>query len=170
MVIGRQSGRTGSVIAGNRAGGRSFFQRIGCLEKPMRSFAPIVFAAASLLLGLSTVVRADDERHAPDAHMDQNADRYRYDYDDGVCSYRYEYDFKTLKDTLDQKGDCRNVPIQRYRPQAAITPAYPPPAAAPPATAPGQAAAQAAPSVIVGQPAPQPQTRAPAGITVQPVQ
>lgn len=148
----------------------------------MRTHVLIGIAAVSLIAGFSGAARAADARHSPDAHMDQNADRYTYDYDDGVCTYRYEYDFKTLKDKLDQKGDCRNVPIQRYRPQAAIAPAYPPPAAAPPIAAPGSAAAQAAPTVIVGQPAPQaaapptivsqpPQPpRAPAGITVAPVQ
>lgn len=146
----------------------------------MKTHALIGIAAVSLVLGLSAAARAADERHSPDAHMDQNADRYRYDYDDGVCSYRYEYDFKTLKDKLDQKGDCRNVPIQRYRPQAAIAPAYPPPAAAPPAMVPNASAPQAAPSVTVGSPAPQgappvivgspPAPRAPAGISVAPVQ
>lgn len=132
----------------------------------MRKHALIGVAALSLVVGLAMAARADD-RHSPDAHMDQNADLYKYDYDDGVCSYHYEYDFKSLKDKLDEKGDCRNVPIQRYRPQAAIAPAYPPPAAAPPVSAPDSTAAQAAPSVIVGQP--QPEARAPAGITVAPV-
>src|SRR6185312_4923904 len=134
----------------------------------MRTHALIGIAALSLVVGLSVAARAADERHSPDAHMDQNADRYRYDYDDGVCSYHYEYDFKTLKDKLDQKGDCRNVPIQRYRPQAAIAPAYPPPAAAPPVMAPGSAppaviAPPAAPSVTAGPPT-SPPPRAPAGI------
>ena len=139
----------------------------------MRTHVLIGIAAVSLVAGPSGAARAADVRHSPDAHMDQNANRYTYDYDDGVCSYRYEYDFKTLKDKLDQKGDCRDVPIQRYRPQAAIAPAYPPPAAAPPVSAPGQAAPaviapQAAPSVTVGPPTTAP--RAPAGITVAPVQ
>jgi hypothetical protein len=141
----------------------------------MKKHALIGIAALSLVVGLSMAARADDVRHAPDAHMDQNADRYTYDYDDGVCSYRYEYDFKTLQDKLDQKGDCRNVPIARYRPQAAIVPAYPPPAAAPPISAPGASVPavvtpQAAPSVTLGAPAPAPTPSAPAGITVTPVQ
>lgn len=140
----------------------------------MKTHVLMGMAALSLVVGLGCAARADDVRHAPDAHMDQNADRYRYDYDDGVCSYHYEYDFKTLKDKLDEKGDCRNVPIQRYRPQAAIAPAYPPPAAAPPvavpgATAPVPIAPQAAPSVTVGSPTPPPPS-APAGISVTPVQ
>lgn len=92
-------------------------------------------AAASLLLGPMAAAVAV-ERHSPDAHMDQNADRYRYTYDDGVCSYEYTYDFKELTDHLDEHGDCRGVPIQRYRPQTAMAPAYPPPASAPPAVAP----------------------------------
>jgi hypothetical protein len=100
--------------------------------------------------------------------MDQNASRYSYDYDDGVCTYHYDYDFKTLKDQLDQKGDCRNVPIARYRPQAAVAPAYPGPSAAPPVMAPSAAAPQDAPSVTVGQPRATP--GAPAGIAVSPVQ
>jgi hypothetical protein len=138
----------------------------------MKRRALIGIATLSLIVGLSTDARADDQRHSPDAHMDQNADLYKYDYDDGVCSYHYEYAFKSLKDKLDQKGDCRNVPIQRYRAQAAIAPAYPPPAAAPPVMAPGQDAAQAAPTVVIGQPQPQtqPEARAPAGITVAPLQ
>ena len=141
----------------------------------MNTHALIGIAAASVIVGLSGAARADDVRHSPDAHMDQNADRYRYDYDDGVCSYRYEYDFKTLKDHLEQKGDCRNVPIERYRPQAAIAPAYPPPGSAPPVmaptmTAPTAVAPQAAPSVTVGPPAPATAPRAPAGISVTPVQ
>ncbi len=138
----------------------------------MKTHVLMGMAALSLVVGLGCAARADDVRHAPDAHMDQNADRYRYDYDDGVCTYHYEYDFKTLKDKLDEKGDCRNVPIQRYRPQAAIAPAYPPPATAPPvavpgATAPVPIAPQAAPSVTVGSPTPPPP---PAGISVTPVQ
>jgi hypothetical protein len=151
----------------------------------MKVHALICMAAASLIVGCSGAARADDQRHSPDAHMDQNADRYRYDYDDGVCSYHYEYDFKTLKDKLEEKGDCRNVPIQRYRPQAAISPAYPPPAAAPPVMAPsstatapqaapsvtvGSPSPQAAPPAIVGSPAPATAPRAPAGIGVSPVQ
>ena len=135
----------------------------------MKIHALIGIAAASVIVGLSGAARADDVRHSPDAHMDQNADRYRYDYDDGVCSYRYEYDFKTLKDHLDQKGDCRNVPIERYRPQSAIAPAYPPPGSAPPMAAPATAP-QAAPSVIVGPPAAETAPRARAGISVAPVQ
>jgi hypothetical protein len=139
----------------------------------MKTHVLMGMAALSLVVGLGCAARADDVRHAPDAHMDQNADRYRYDYDDGVCSYHYEYDFKTLNDHLDQKGDCRNVPIQRYRPQAAIAPAYPPPAAAPPVAVPGSAppaviAPPAAPSVTAGPPT-SPPPRAPAGITVAPV-
>jgi hypothetical protein len=131
-------------------------------------------AALSLVVGLGCAARADDVRHAPDAHMDQNADRYRYDYDDGVCTYHYEYDFKSLKDKLDQRGDCRDVPIQRYRAQAAIAPAYPPPSAAPPVMAPGAASAPtliappASPPVTIAPPSSEP-PRAPAGITVAPV-
>jgi hypothetical protein len=149
----------------------------------MGKHALLGIAAVSLVVGLAVAARADDDRHSPDAHMNQNADKYTYDYDDGVCSYHYEYDFKTLKDNLDQKGDCRNVPIQRYRPQAAIAPAYPPPAAVPPVNAPDSTAAPAAPSVVVGQPAPVARApsvtiappsseppRAPAGISVTPVQ
>ena len=116
------------------------------------------FAALSLAAALPLAARADDVRHAPDAHMDQNADRYRYTYDDGVCRYEYEYDFKELTDHLDQNGDCRDVPIQRYRPQAAIVPAFPAPAATPPVGVPaGPVAAgpvAAVPSVTVGTPAP----------------
>jgi hypothetical protein len=142
----------------------------------MKPHALVGIAAVSLVVGLSGAARADDQRHSPDAHMDQNADRYRYDYDDGICSYRYEYDFKTLKDHLEQKGDCRNVPIERYRPQAAIAPAYPPPGSAPPlmtvptTAGPTAAPSQAAPSVTVGPPAPAAEPRAPAGISVTPVQ
>ncbi len=134
----------------------------------MRTHVLIGIAAVSLVAGLGGAARAADVRHSPDAHMDQNANRYTYDYDDGVCSYLYEYDFKTLKDHLDQRGDCRDVPIQHYRPQAAIAPAYPPPAAAPPVMAPGQT--PAAPSVTVGPPAQAPATNAPAGIVVTPLQ
>jgi hypothetical protein len=144
----------------------------------MRTHVLIGIATASLVAGLVGQARAADVRHSPDAHMNQNDRRYTYEYDDGVCWYSYEYDFKTLKDHLDQKGDCRDVPIERYRPQAAIAPAYPPPAAAPPIAAPGQAAVQVAPTVIAPQAAPSvtvgPPTaatapRAPAGITVAPV-
>jgi hypothetical protein len=141
----------------------------------MRTHVLMGLAAMSLVVGLGCAARADDVRHAPNAHMDQNAERYRYDYDDGVCSYHYEYDFKTLRDKLDQKGDCRNVPIQRYRPQAAIVPAYPPPGAAPPVAVPGATAPvpitpqAAAPSVTVDSPT-SPPPRAPAGISVTPVQ
>jgi hypothetical protein len=146
----------------------------------MKNYALIGIAAASLLIALSGAARADAVRHSPDAHMDQNASRYRYDYDDGVCYYRYEYDFKTLKDRLDQKGDCRNVPIQRFRPQAAIAPAYPPPAAAPPISAPASTGLTTiapppappmagVPSVTVGPPALETAPHAPAGISVTPV-
>lgn len=136
----------------------------------MKRHALIGIAALSLALGLALAARAADERHSPNAHMDQNPDRYTYDYDDGVCTYHYEYDFKTLKDKFQEKGDCRNVPIQRYRPQASIAPAYPPPAAAPPAIAPSSTAtpSQPAPSVTVGTPAPSAE-RAPEGIVVTPV-
>lgn len=127
-------------------------------------------AALALVMTLSLAARADDVRHSPDAHMDQNGDRYRYTYDDGVCHYEYEYDFKELTDHLDQNGDCRNVPIQRYRPQATIVPAFPAPAATPPVSAPG-----AAPSVVLGMPAPASQAALPppreaSGITVTPLQ
>ena len=139
----------------------------------MKVHALIGFAAASFIVGLTTGC-GGNPRHAPDAHMNQNAERYTYDYDDGVCTYHYQYDFKTLKDNLEQKGDCRNVPIQRYRPQAAIAPAYPPPAAAPPVAVPGSAppavvAPPAAPSMTVAPPTSPPPPRAPAGISVTPV-
>src|SRR5579863_9147319 len=132
----------------------------------------LVRIAASLLLALcAAACGGGPERHSPEAHMDQNADRYHYSYDDGVCSYQYEYDFKDLTDHLEQHGDCRNVPIQRYHPEAAIAPAYPPPAAAPPATRPSPGAMSAAPSVTLGAPssAPVPPRGAPSDITVTPV-
>lgn len=113
-------------------------------------------AALALVLPLAVGATAQ-ERHSPDAHMDQNAERYRYTYDDGVCQYDYRYDFKDLTDHLEEHGDCRDVPIERYRPQAASArlPTYPPPASAPPAAAPGIAAPAApAPSVTVERPWP----------------
>ena len=142
----------------------------------MKAHVLIGFAAASLIIGLAAGCGRGG-RHSPDAHMNQDAQRYTYDYDDGICSYHYQYDFKTLKDNLDQTGDCRNVPIERYHPQAAITPVYPSPGAAPPMTAPETTAQQGAPSVSVGQPAPVVPVEpapvalpppAPAGITVAP--
>jgi len=135
----------------------------------MKVHALIGFAAASFIVGLTTGC-GGNPRHAPDAHMNQNAERYTYDYDDGVCTYHYQYDFKTLKDQLQQDGDCRDVPIARYRPQAVITPTYPSPGAAPPMTAPTATAPQAAPSVSVGKPAPATAPRAPAGVAVSPAQ
>jgi hypothetical protein len=118
----------------------------------MKAHRSMAIAATFLLIGLAVAACAP-RRHAPDAHMEQNAESYRYDYDDGICSYRYEYNFRSSKDQLEQNGDCRNVPIARYRPQAAITPAYPGPGAAPPVAAPGaQAPVAVAPSVTVGSP------------------
>lgn len=119
----------------------------------MKVQAFIGFAAASLIVGLAAGCGAP-VRHAPDAHMNQNAQLYTYDYDDGICTYHYQYSFQTLRDNLDQKGDCRNVPIERYHPQAAISPAYPSPGAAPPMIAPETTAKVGVPSVDVGKPAP----------------
>jgi hypothetical protein len=154
----------------------------------MRADTLIGFAAASLVAGL-TAGCAGPVRHAPDAHMNQDAEQYTYDYDDGLCTYHYQYDFRTLKDNLDQTGDCRNVPVERYHPQAAISATYPSPGAAPPMIAPTTTAQQGVPSVDVGRPAPVPGSppgapppvpaelpagapppppRAPAGITVAP--
>jgi hypothetical protein len=138
----------------------------------MKTDALIAVAAASLVIGLSVASCAAADRHSPDAHMDQNADRYRYTYDDGVCHYEYQYDFKELTDHLDQHGDCRDVPIQRYRPQAAIAPAYPPPAAAPPVGAPTPpGTVSAAPAVTRGAPSavPSPPPGASSDITVTPL-
>ena len=113
--------------------------------------------------------------------MNQDAQHYSYDYDDGICTYHYQYDFRTLKDNLDQTGDCRNVPIERYHPQAAVSATYPSPGAAPPMIAPTTTAQQGVPSVDVGRPAPvvaapppplepppDAPPRGPAGITVAP--
>jgi len=146
----------------------------------MKARALIGFAAASLIVGLMAGC-GGPSRHSPDAHMNQDAQRYTYDYDDGICSYHYQYDFKTLKDNLDQTGDCRNVPVERYHPQAAITPVYPSPGAAPPIAAPATTVQEGVPSVSVGKPAPvlaappaaatvpvAPPPRAPAGVTVAP--
>ena len=111
------------------------------------------FGTLMLAIGFSvTACGGHAVRHAPEARMDQNAERYRYDYDDGVCSYRYEYDFKTRHDRLDEGGDCRNVPIERYQPQAAIVPAYPPSGAAPPLASSGAGAPQPMPTIQVGRP------------------
>lgn len=134
----------------------------------MKAQALIGFAAASLMVGL-TVGCGGPVRHAPEAHMNQDAQRYTYDYDDGICTYHYQYDFRTLKDQLAQDGDCRNVPVERYHPQAAITPAYPAPGAAPPMTAPATTAREGVPSVDVGRPAPvQAAPPPPAGVAVSP--
>lgn len=151
----------------------------------MKAHALVGLVAMSVIAGLAAGC-AGPIRHAPDAHMNQDAQRYSYDYDDGICTYHYEYDFKTLRDHLDQKGDCRNVPIARYHPQAAITPAYPSPGAAPPITAPETTVQPGVPSVSVGKPAPvleappttavgvavplppPDESRAPAGIAVSP--
>jgi len=148
----------------------------------MKAHALIGFTAASFVVGLTTGCGVAT-RHAPDAHMNQDARRYTYDYDDGICTYRYQYDFTTLRDNLDQKGDCRNVPIERYHPQAAISATYPSPGAAPPMMAPTTTVQEGVPSVSVGKPAvvagpsapegiavpPAPSPRAPAGIGVSPV-
>lgn len=148
----------------------------------MKAHALIGFAAASFVVGLMAGC-GGPVRHAPDAHMNQDAQRYTYDYDDGICTYHYQYDFRTLKDQLAQDGDCRNVPMVRYRPQAAISATYPSPGAAPPMTAPETTARVGVPSVDVGRPAPMLATppgpssaagpppsepRAPAGINVAP--
>ena len=148
----------------------------------MKAHPLIGFAAASCVVGLMAGC-GGPVRHAPDAHMNQDAQRYTYDYDDGICTYHYQYDFRTLKDQLAQDGDCRNVPMVRYRPQAAVSAAYPSPGAAPPMTAPESTAQQGVPSVSVGKPEPvlaappaaiavppPPATepRAPAGVTVAP--
>lgn len=151
----------------------------------MKAHALIGFAAASAIVAL-TAGCGTATRHAPDAHMNQDAQRYSYDYDDGICTYHYQYDFRTLRDNLEQKGDCRNVPIERYHPQAAVSATYPSPGAAPPMIAPTTTAQEGVPSVSVGKPAPvlaappppagvavspAPSTapRAPAGIGVSPV-
>jgi len=147
----------------------------------MKAHALIGSVAASVIVAL-TAGCAGPVRHAPEAHMNQDAQRYTYDYDDGICTYHYQYDFRTLKDQLAQDGDCRNVPIERYHPQAAITPAYPAPGAAPPMTAPESTAKQGVPSVDVGKPvlaappppgvaappAPPDEPRAPTGFGVAP--
>jgi hypothetical protein len=146
----------------------------------MKAHALIGIAAASFVVGLAAGC-STATRHAPDAHMNQDAQRYTYDYDDGICTYHYQYDFRTLRDNLDQKGDCRNVPIERYHPQAAVSATYPSPGAAPPMIAPSTTAQQGVPSVDVGRPAPvvaapppaepppeAPPPRAPAGVTVAP--
>ena len=146
----------------------------------MKAHRLIGFAAASVALGLAAGCAAP-VRHAPDAHMNQDAQHYSYDYDDGICTYHYQYDFRTLKDNLDQTGDCRNVPIERYHPQAAVSATYPSPGAAPPMIAPTTTAQQGVPSVDVGRPAPvvaapppplepppDAPPRGPAGITVAP--
>lgn len=135
----------------------------------MRAHALIGFAAVAVIVGL-TAGCGGRTRHSPEAHMNQDAQHYTYDYDDGVCTYHYQYDFRTLRDQLVQDGDCRNVPIVRYRPQAVVSPAYPAPGAAPPMTAPTSTAQQGVPSVDVGKPAPVTEPRAPAGIGVSPVQ
>jgi hypothetical protein len=149
----------------------------------MRAHGLIGFAAASLAVGLMAGC-GGAVRHAPDAHMNQDGQRYTYDYDDGVCTYHYQYSFQTLKDNLEQKGDCRNVPMVRYHPQAAVSAAYPSPGAAPPMVAPESTAKQGVPSVDVGRlapligepapadaaapPAPPSEPRSPAGIGVAP--
>ena len=134
----------------------------------MKASGLIGFAAASLIVGL-TAGCGGQVRHAPDAHMNQDAQRYSYDYDDGICTYHYQYDFKTLKDNLDQTGDCRNVPVQRYHPQAAISATYPSPSAAPPMIAPETTVREGVPSVSVGKPAPVlAAPPAPAGVAVPP--
>jgi hypothetical protein len=150
----------------------------------MKAHPLIGFPAASIVVGLMAGC-GGPVRHAPDAHMNQDAQLYTYDYDDGICTYHYRYSFQTLRDNLEQKGDCRNVPIERYHPQAAISATYPSPGAAPPMIAPESTAQQGVPSVSVGRPAPVlaappppaaigvppppgMEPRAPAGVTVAP--
>ena len=133
----------------------------------MKAHALVAFAAASVIVAL-TAGCARPTRHAPDAHMNQDAQRYSYDYDDGICTYHYQYDFKTLKDNLEQKGDCRNVPIERYHPQAAISATFPSPGAAPPMIAPASTAQEGVPSVSVGTPVPATPLGAPTGAAVPP--
>jgi hypothetical protein len=56
---------------------------------------------------------AQPRRHAPDVKEENNADHYKYEYDDGVCHYHYEYNRQNGQEHVDQNGNCERALLPR---------------------------------------------------------
>lgn len=74
----------------------------------MRTFA-LCWLAAAIVSVAPLSVDAQPRRHAPDVKEENNADHYKYEYDDGVCHYHYEYNRQNGQEHIDQKGNCERV-------------------------------------------------------------
>lgn len=67
-----------------------------------------------LIIGLALLVAAPQAVEAkspksPKIKIEDKRDKYKYEYDDGICKFKYEYKFKKGEVTYKEKGDCRAI-------------------------------------------------------------
>jgi surface antigen len=51
--------------------------------------------------------------HGPKIEVHDDGRHYKYEYKDRHCKYEYEVDYRTGREKIEQKGDCRGVAPQR---------------------------------------------------------
>jgi hypothetical protein len=91
----------------------------------MPSCGSIIFAAAILAFPSVTLAQPSPppppaapsppppNSHPPHANLQWNADRFHFDFDDGVCHQVLDYNFKTGDVRVDRRGDCSHVNVPR---------------------------------------------------------
>ena len=73
----------------------------------MVRFILSLFTCGLVSLGWSAGLVAQPGAHPPQIKEESNADHYHYEYDDGICHYNYEYNWKDQQEHVDRHGDCR---------------------------------------------------------------
>lgn len=82
----------------------------------------ISFAVIGLALVMAVPPAADAKsRKDPKIKIENKADKYKYEYDDGRCSFKYEYKFSKGEEKYKEKGDCRSVArLPQFNPPVAF--------------------------------------------------
>lgn len=69
----------------------------------------VVIASGTLFIG----GHADARDHGPKIEVKDNGNVYKYSYKDHRCKYDYQLNYRTGKEKIQKKGDCRGVSPRR---------------------------------------------------------
>ena len=60
--------------------------------------------------------RGEGRDSAPYSKFENTAEQYTYEFRDASCRYKYEYDYRSGRSKVEQRGDCRGIAL----PQRAV--------------------------------------------------
>ena len=72
-----------------------------------------ILMAGLITIGSTSGAFAQPAPHPPQIKEESNADHYHYEFDNGICHYNYEINWKDQREHIDRHGDCEGVAIPR---------------------------------------------------------